>query len=190
MRPFKRKPIEDVRRKFVGLAMMKYTDPAVLAAKCTEYFDMRDEAGKSYTVAGLISHLGFASRATLQAYREREEFHEVVERALLHIEDQRNEQLVKGQGVVAGQIFDLKVNHGWKDKDASEGHSGPHTKVVVVPIMPGSMDMAQWQLAWQQMLDQKQQASIEASQVQDDEIIDVSPLEPEHAAQSTEFARD
>ena len=161
MRPFKRKPVEELRRKFVGIANMKYTDPQAFADRCAEYFDMRDEQNKSYTVAGLISHLGFASRATLQAYREREEFHEIVERAMLHIEDQRNDQLVKGQGVVAGQIFDLKVNHGWRDKDAAEANSGPSTKVVVVPILPGAMDMAMWQTAWQQMLDQKQAQAID-----------------------------
>ncbi len=171
MSRFKKKKLEALRTEFRGLHLMKYQTAEELDAAMKEYFADRDAKGLDYTVAGLISHLGFSSRQTLESYRCREEFHELVERAFLHIEDQRNQQLVKGQGVVAGQIFDLKVNHKWRDKDPEERRAEDQQKVIIVPVLPGSLDMAQWSAFYKQMIDaQKAQLDTQAS-----EIIDISP---------------
>lgn len=163
---FKKKPLDDLRVQFRGLHRMKYQAAEELDRAMREYFDRQDAAGLSYTVAGLVSHLGFSSRQTLEDYRCREEFHEVVERAFLHIEDQRNQQLVKGQGVVAGQIFDLKVNHKWRDKDAERPDDRGPNKVIVVPVLPGSLDMGQWAAFYKQMIESRSQPA---------ESIDITP---------------
>jgi hypothetical protein len=170
-----RKNVPLLREKFRGLHRMKYSSPTEFDDAVRAYFDKRDAEERSYTVAGLIEHLGFCSRQTLEDYRGREEFHEIVERAFLHIEDQRNEQLVKGQGVVAGQIFDLKANHKWRDKDEVKDQSDG-TKVIIMPIMPGSLDMAAWQTAWRNMLDAKHSAPESLpSAPQAPDIIDITP---------------
>ena len=80
------------------------------------YFDYADVQGWPYTVPDLAYYLGFNSRTSLLNYEGRDEFMVTIKRAKLKIEGQRARQLVQGQGVVAGQIFDLKNNFGWRDQ--------------------------------------------------------------------------
>ena len=160
MSRLRKKKLDRLRTEFRGLHNLKYTSAQEMEPVIKEYFDHADSVQKHYTVAGLISHLGFSSRQTLEDYRKREEFHELVERAFLHIEDQRNQQLIAGQGVVAGQIFDLKMNHGWRDKDVQNQDTGGN-KVIVVPVLPGALDMQQWAQFYQGMIEARKPAAID-----------------------------
>ena len=72
-------------------------------------------------MAGLALFLGFSHRDGLLHYRRKsEDFAFVVERAKTIMEDDRNQRLLSGKGNVAGLIFDLKNNFGWKDRYESQ----------------------------------------------------------------------
>ena len=169
MSKLKKKPRQQIESEFRGLHLLKYKSAEEMEPVIRDYFEKEDRAKQDYTVAGLLLHLGFGSRKTLEDYRCREEFHELINRALLHIEDRLNKKLIKGQGIVAGQIFDLKVNHKWRDKDEQRPDTENQGKVIIVPVLPGALDMQQWSQFYQQMIDAQRPAS------QPPEIIDVEP---------------
>lgn len=159
---------KEMREKFLAKNRLKYQTPDEMAEVIQQYFEDCDKEKTSYTLAGLAYYLGFSSRQALLDYEGREEFHEVVARAKLRIEMQRSEQLVHGQGVVAGQIFDLKCNFNWRepaqqiDMNNPDGNMG--TKVVtVLPSQPMNLD--EWQKWYDQMIEDKRQQ----------EAIDVTP---------------
>lgn len=102
----------------------KYTDPETFARNAEAYFDQVAESGKMPTLAGLSLHMGFTDKQTFGDYAEYgEEYSLTVKRARLRIEDDRNQRLAKSD-FSPGIIFDLKNNHGWKDKTETE-LSGP-----------------------------------------------------------------
>ena len=78
-----------------------------------EYFE---STGKK-TMTGLAIALGFDSRQSLYDYQKREEFSYIINKALLKVECQYEENLSGNN--VAGSIFVLK-NMGWKDKTETE----------------------------------------------------------------------
>lgn len=97
-----------------------------------EYFDkvkITKDDSLTYrpTMAGLAKALGM-SRQALLGYKEKDEFLVTIKRARLEVEEALEEALY-GTGV-AGVIFNLKNNFGWKDKQEVE-QSG----VTVVKIM-------------------------------------------------------
>lgn len=91
-----------------------FTDPDEMQRMIDQYFAECDLSDRPYTVPGLAYALGFACRQSLLNYEGRDEFREIVKRAKLRIEMQRNEGLLTS-GNVPGSIFDLKENFGWKD---------------------------------------------------------------------------
>ena len=68
---------------------------------------------KRYTMSGLANALGMA-RQSLCNYAQKDEFLDTVKRARAEVEECL-EQHLYGNGV-AGVIFNLKNNFGWKDK--------------------------------------------------------------------------
>jgi hypothetical protein len=97
----------------------KYKTPQALQKAADRYFDKCDKEERPYTIAGLCYDLGFEDRHSLTDQKDRGEgFSATVKRIRLRIEAQKNEMLAMGRGSCTGLIFDLKNNHGWKDKPA------------------------------------------------------------------------
>jgi len=71
------------------------------------------------TMTGLALALGFDSRQSLYDYQKKDEFSYIINKALLRIECQYEENLSGNN--VAGSIFVLK-NMGWKDKTEQDLH--------------------------------------------------------------------
>lgn len=98
-----------------------YPDPEAFAVATDEYF----ETAKLPTMAGLCFHLGFEDREGFTRYEGYgDAFSRTVKRARLRMEADRHERLLDKADFTPGVIFDLKNNHGWKDKTEQE-HGGP-----------------------------------------------------------------
>lgn len=115
----------------------KYT-PEELEAKINEYFDsctryFREEAtaGKVVqihtpripTIGEMCIHLDVHIDTLHQWENEEREFSEIIKRAKDYCTNKKIAALVNGEGGTTGIIFDLKANHGWKDKQTIE-HEG------------------------------------------------------------------
>jgi len=73
---------------------------------------------KHISVTGLALYLGFADRQSITDYSKDDKFSFTIKRAKLRIENYLEEKL-EGNNV-AGIIFNLKNNYGWKDKQDLE----------------------------------------------------------------------
>jgi len=99
----------------------KYETPEQLETKILEYFTSIDtETGNYPTVTGLALFLGFCSRQGLYEYRDKDEFSDLVKRALTVVESHYETRL--NSGAPTGAIFALK-NMNWKDTTDLK-HSG------------------------------------------------------------------
>ena len=93
-----------------------YNNPDDMQVKIEDYFTTYEAMERPFTVIGLAYHLGFADTQTLNEYGKKEEFSVTVKRAKARIEQGKNEMLLSGKGNTIGLIFDLKNNHGWRDR--------------------------------------------------------------------------
>ena len=132
------KAMEPRTEAFLAAQEPMYKSPEEMEPVIEEYFELCDAAmgyhidkrtgkemtfqkAKPYTMAGLCYHLGFCSAEALSDYAAKgPEWHVLYKRVKLRILTQRNEQLIEKTGIPAGIIFDLKNNHGWKDKTETE----------------------------------------------------------------------
>lgn len=117
-----------------------HPDADALAAKVDEYFA---QCVKSPTIAGLCYFLGFEDRHALAEYEGYgQEFSATVKRARLRIEEDRSQKLIERETFTPGLIFDLKNNHGWKDKTEADLNLGGQpgnpvlTKVEIEAVFP------------------------------------------------------
>nr|DAI27787.1 MAG TPA: DNA packaging protein gp3 [Caudoviricetes sp.] len=85
-------------------------------------------AQKPYTVTGLAAFLG-TTRQTLLDYELRDEFSDAIKAAKVKIESFAEESLYTNKASVAGTIFSLANNFGWKNKVEQE-NSG-ESKLVI-----------------------------------------------------------
>lgn len=126
------------------------------------YFDYADGQGWPYTVPDLAYYLGFNSRTSLLNYEGRDEFMVTIKRAKLKIEGQRARQLVQGQGVVAGQIFDLKNNFGWRDQQEKIVTGAMNTiNVGLIGMPPPPKDIEEWQEWYIQVMGNRMNSAID-----------------------------
>lgn len=109
-----------------------YEDPSLMQADVDIYFS---QEGKK-TMTGLALALGFDSRQSLYDYQKRPGFSYIINKALLRIENQYEENL-HGQNV-AGSIFVLK-NMGWKDRTETDITTGGE-KLSGFNYLPPSQD--------------------------------------------------
>lgn len=112
-----------------------WTSPEEMQDAITQYFqDCADKMGTIVTkdgdriqvntpeiptIEGLARSLGFESTASLLNYQEKpgyEAFFATIKAAKLYITEQKVSGLINGRGSATGLIFDLKNNHGYKDK--------------------------------------------------------------------------
>lgn len=89
------------------------------------YYDKQEQRGKPLTIQGLALALGFLTRQSLLDYEgytdaNDKEFLDTIKKARLYIENYKLEGLLSGELNTTGVIFDLKNNHGHKDKQVTE----------------------------------------------------------------------
>lgn len=101
------------------------SSPEEMQERINDYFHKAEEEGaKPATIAGLCYFLGFDDRDAMADYEKREEYTRTVKNARLKIEQDRSERLLGKDTFTPGVIFDLKNNHGWKDKTEHEVSGG------------------------------------------------------------------
>lgn len=92
-----------------------YKTPEEFAEKVYEYFEWSKEHDKGkFTLAGLCLFVHL-TKPTLKKYLQTEGYDEVVEKALLVLED-HNEKKLGWAGSTQGAIFWLKNKAGWQDE--------------------------------------------------------------------------
>ncbi len=100
--------ILDPDRPTVG-AKLKFQSPQELQDAVDDYFEIEEKI----TLTGLALHLGL-TRQSVQNYKHREEFSEIIIRAVQRIEALYEEKLVYGNKPT-GVIFALKCGLGWRE---------------------------------------------------------------------------
>jgi len=115
-----------------------YTDAEEFAVLVEEYFTECEKEQRRPTLAGVSLHLGFADRDTFTTYKNKgEDFARTVKKARMIIEDDRWQQLLDKDRFTPGVIFDMKNNHGWKDKQEVDHKFGILKDVSGVDIVAG-----------------------------------------------------
>lgn len=112
--------------KHPGGRPAKFKTPEEMQEKIDQYFEEcgvtfkvgYDGLVKHPTVTGLSVALGFADRQSLIDYAGKDEFSCTIKQAKLKIEEHLEQCLHNSS--VAGTIFNLKNNFGWKDKHEQE----------------------------------------------------------------------
>ncbi|HWZ21476.1 MAG TPA: terminase small subunit [Cytophagaceae bacterium] len=100
-----------------GTLSKRYSNAQTLECAINAYFDKCEADKKPYTTTGMALYLGFSTRSSLLNYEKEEgyeQFHDVMHRAKLRIEEQMEIHLLTKQNV-AGVIFLAKNNFGYKD---------------------------------------------------------------------------
>lgn len=124
-----------------------YSNPEELSALIDEYFDFCDNRVQQvyspkaeavieiinpepYTMSGLAYHLGM-DRRTLLDYGTKDTFLALIKYARARVERDVERRLFEGGGNVAGAIFNLKNNFGWRDQKELEHDLAPDLKFIV-----------------------------------------------------------
>lgn len=116
---------------------LKFKSVSELQEKITEYFKLCDLTNRPYTITGLAVHLD-TSRETILEYEARDEFVDTIKRAKLICHQYAEEKLYTNSQV-AGIIFSLKNNYGWKDKTEQDITSNGNT---IAPILGGKSNVS------------------------------------------------
>lgn len=99
--------------KHAGGRPLKFKSVEDMQIMIDAYFKECDENKKPYTVTGLAYALD-TDRQTLIEYTERNEYTNTIKRAKDKCQRYAEEQLFR-PSQVAGVIFNMKNNYGWKD---------------------------------------------------------------------------
>ena len=110
-----------------------FSTPDELQQAIDAYWEDCHQRQVPYTMSGLAYALGI-NRNTLLNYEGREPFVGTVKRARERVERQLEEGLLTRERQVAGHIFNLKNNFGWKDTQEVE-----HTHTLLAIGLPGSV---------------------------------------------------
>lgn len=100
---------------------LKYQTPELLQQAIDAYYADCERRQAPLTMSGLAYALDM-SRQALKEYGDRDRFGDAVKRARARIEHQLEEGLLTRERQVAGHIFNLKNNFGWKDTQEVEHH--------------------------------------------------------------------
>lgn len=101
---------------------LKFKTIEELQAKIDAYFAYCDEHQEPYIVTGLAVFLD-TSRETLLDYQGKKDFSDAITKAKEKCHAYAEKRLF-GTTQVAGAIFNLKNNYGWKDKTETDVTSG------------------------------------------------------------------
>ena len=106
----------------LGGKPLKFKSVKILKEKIDAYFVHCDKESQPYTVSGLAYFLD-TDRALLMRYQRKDKYYNTIKRAKCKIEAYVEGRLFENN--VAGPIFNLKNNFGWKDQQAHEIDIGP-----------------------------------------------------------------
>lgn len=112
-----------------------YTDHAEFDQLVEAYFKDCEENHKKPTLTGISLFLGFCDKETFGTYDAVSiEFSRTVKKARMRIEENRHQLLVNNKTFTPGIIFDLKNNHGWKDKSETDFGVSSDLKAMMAAI--------------------------------------------------------
>jgi hypothetical protein len=123
---------------------LKFKSTKELSQKVDSYFDNCDSNTKPYTISGLALWLD-TSRKVLLEYEQKEEFSNTIKKAKAKCEAYAEEQLFRARNV-AGIIFNLKNNYGWRDRQEV---SNTFNEVTDFDSLPTSLDYIEF-LEWKE----------------------------------------
>lgn len=128
---------------------------AEVIEKITFYFNKCEEKKISYTVPGLAYEIGFVHRQHLLDFiKEKQDslVGYVIARALMKIEEQRNMEIISGNGIMAGHKLDLATNFDWNDakqkSTKEESKSSPQLTQNIVnynSLPPATITVEDWE---------------------------------------------
>lgn len=110
----------------------KWGTPEDLERDINEYFKKCSEEDRPLTITGLALSLD-TNRQTLLNYENKmgKDFDTIIKRAKAMCENYAEEKLFSG-GSVAGVIFNLKNNYGWKDRqEIDQNIKGDGIKFII-----------------------------------------------------------
>ena len=110
------------KNKHPGGRPLKFKNEKELQRKIDAWLKVCKKEKRPLTITGLALALG-TGRNVLIDYENREEFSNTIKRAKLLCENYAEESLFLGKNV-AGAIFNLKNNYGWKEKQEIEHNGG------------------------------------------------------------------
>lgn len=112
-----------------------YSDAAEFDAIVEAYFADCELNSKKPTLTGISLFLGFCDKETFGTYEAYgPEFSRTVKKARMRIEENRHQLLVNNKTFTPGVIFDLKNNHGWKDKTEHEHGVNADLKTLLAAV--------------------------------------------------------
>jgi hypothetical protein len=113
---------DKITNKHPGGRPLKFKNEKELQKKIDAWLKSCKKEKRPLTITGLALALG-TGRNVLIDYENREEFSNTIKRAKLLCENYAEESLFLGKNV-AGAIFNLKNNYGWKEKQEIEHNGG------------------------------------------------------------------
>jgi hypothetical protein len=113
---------DKITNKHPGGRPLKFKNEKELQRKIDAWLKSCKKEKRPLTITGLALALG-TGRNVLIDYENREEFSNTIKRAKLLCENYAEESLFLGKNV-AGAIFNLKNNYGWKEKQEIEHQGG------------------------------------------------------------------
>lgn len=165
--------LEDTQEK---ISTAETLDASQMALRVTEYFEACDKRKRSYTVPGLAYAIGFINRKQLMTFVA-EKYDTlsgyIIARALMRIEEQRNVEILSGNGMMTGHKLDLATNFDWMDtKNKSSKDDEKPTQITqniinYNSLPPASMSVEEWQQRFLQQQKDKDAKAIDATPVQD-----------------------
>lgn len=159
--------LEDTSQK---ISAVETLNALQITERVTSYFEECDKTYRSYTVPGLAYAIGFINRKQLVKFVE-ENIETlpgyVIARALMRIEEQRNIEILAGNGMMTGHKLDLATNFEWNDaKQKSSKEEEKPTQITqniinYNSLPPTQMSVEEWQAKFLQQQKTKDQEVIE-----------------------------
>lgn len=115
-----------------------YSTPEELSEAVESYLHYSKQNDEPLTITGLVLHLGFAHRCSLDDYEAKgSDFAYIIKKARTIVENGYEKRLNATEGTPTGAIFALK-NMGWSDRTDTNitGDAFSALQVTIVPPKP------------------------------------------------------
>lgn len=121
------------KEKSKGGRPPKFTSVEQVQKLIDKYFKECDKKKKPYTITGLALALD-TTRDVIIDYEKKDEYSNTIKKAKQKCEQYSEEQLYR-TSQVAGVIFSLKNNYGWKDKlEHDHTTAGKELPQPIIPV--------------------------------------------------------